>query len=211
MAAFPRISPVGRVFDDESGDHAPGLGHNPVMPPRTSAGILLYRRRGDALQVLLAHPGGPLFAKRDDGHWTIPKGEPDGLEATADELLAVARREFEEETGIPPPNGSAIPLGQIRQKGGKVVHGWAIEGDLDPAAARSNIFTLEWPPRSGRRETFPEIDRVAWFSPNEARSKLKETQVPFVDRLLEELAWRWTATAQMSKPPSPPKPPPRSP
>jgi predicted NUDIX family NTP pyrophosphohydrolase len=118
---------------------------------------------------------------------TIPKGEPDGSEASPDELLAVARREFEEETGFRPADGPAVALGQIRQKGGKVVHGWAIEDDLDPSAARSNTFTMEWPPRSGRVETFPEIDRVEWFSPDDARAKLKETQVPFVDRLLEAL------------------------
>ncbi len=155
--------------------------------PRTSAGILLYRRGSDGVEVLLAHPGGPLFTKRDDGHWTIPKGEPDGSEASPDELLAVARREFEEETGFLPAGGPVVPLGQIRQKGGKVVHGWAIEDDLDASAARSNTFTMEWPPRSGRVETFPEIDRVEWFSPDDARAKLKETQVPFVDRLLEAL------------------------
>jgi predicted NUDIX family NTP pyrophosphohydrolase len=155
--------------------------------PRTSAGILIFRRRGSGVELLLAHPGGPLFTKRDDGHWTIPKGEPDGSEASPDELLAVARREFEEETGLRPAEGPVVPLGQIRQKGGKVVHGWAIEDDLDPSSARSNTFTMEWPPRSGLVETFPEIDRVEWFSPEDARAKLKETQVPFVDRLLEAL------------------------
>lgn len=179
---------------------------------RISAGILLFRRRGGDVELLLAHPGGPLFTTRDYGYWTIPKGETDTPDATEEELLAVARREFEEETGVPPADGPAIPLGQIRQKGGKVVHGWAIEGDLDPSAARSNTFSMEWPPHSGRPNTFPEIDRVAWFGPPDARAKLKETQVPFVDRLLEALGLRaGSRAAQMSKPASPPKSPPKPP
>ena len=161
------------------------------MAVRQSAGILLFRRirRDEAssgVQVLLAHPGGPFFIRRDEGHWTIPKGEPDDGE---DDLLAVGRREFVEEVGIEPPTGAngtgPIELGTIVQKGGKVVHAWAIEGDLDPASAASNTFEMEWPPRSGRRQVFPEIDRVAWFEPDEARRRLKPTQVPFVDRLVE--------------------------
>ncbi|HET7704303.1 MAG TPA: NUDIX domain-containing protein [Candidatus Limnocylindrales bacterium] len=161
------------------------------MVVRRSAGILLFRRRdtasGGGLEVLLAHPGGPFFARRDAGHWTIPKGEPDDA---MDDLLAVARREFAEETGHPAPAGQPggeppIPLGTIVQKGGKVVHGWAIEGDLDPVTSISNTFEMEWPPRSGRRRTFAEIDRVEWFAPDEARRRLKPTQVPFIDRLLE--------------------------
>jgi predicted NUDIX family NTP pyrophosphohydrolase len=159
------------------------------MAVRQSAGILLFRRpavlaRG--LEVLLAHPGGPFFARRDKGHWSIPKGEPDRAD---EDLLAVARREFAEEVGQPAPDGSApIALGTIVQKGGKLVHAWAIEGDLDPATARSNVFELEWPPRSGRRETFPEIDRVAWFTPAEARRRVKAAQIPFIDRLIAVLA-----------------------
>jgi predicted NUDIX family NTP pyrophosphohydrolase len=168
----------------------------PGMATRRSAGIVLFRRpvtRADAgpestppspeFEVLLGHPGGPFFKRRDEGHWTIPKGEPDD---PADDLLAVARREFEEEVGHPPPDGAAadpIPLGTIVQKGGKVVHAWAIEGDVDPALAASNTFVMEWPPRSGRQEEFSEIDQVAWFTPDEARRRLKATQVPFVDRL----------------------------
>jgi predicted NUDIX family NTP pyrophosphohydrolase len=148
------------------------------MGSRTSAGILLFRRSG-WLEVLLAHPGGPFFVRRDEGSWTIPKGEVDPGEA----LLDVARREFEEETGHPPPGGDPIELGSIVQKGGKIVHAWALEGDLDPAAASSNSFDIEWPPRSGRRETFPEIDRVAWFTPDEARRRVKATQIPLIDRL----------------------------
>jgi predicted NUDIX family NTP pyrophosphohydrolase len=154
---------------------------------RVSAGILLFRRARGGLELLLAHPGGPFFAGRDEGYWSIPKGEPDG----ADDLLVVARREFEEETGYRAPAGTGAPaleLGRIVQKGGKVVHAWAIEGDLDPAAAVSNEFEMVWPPRSGRRQRFPEIDRVAWFEPAEARRRLKPAQVPFVDRLLAALA-----------------------
>ena len=163
------------------------------MTPRQSAGILLFRRgsgSGDAFEVLLGHPGGPFFTRRDEGHWTIPKGEPD---SSTDDLLVVAHREFEEETGhaapASGPGGKApIPLGTIVQKGGKVVHAWAIEGDLDPALAQSNTFEIEWPPRSGQRQVFAEIDRVAWFGPDEARRRLKPTQVPFVDRLAALLA-----------------------
>jgi predicted NUDIX family NTP pyrophosphohydrolase len=154
-----------------------------AMGSRTSAGILLFRRTG-RLEVLLAHPGGPFFARRDAGYWTIPKGEVDPDEA----LLDVARREFEEETGHPPPAGDPIELGSIVQKGGKVVHAWALEGDLDPAAAESNTFELEWPPRSGRHEAFPEIDRVAWFGTDEARRRVKATQIPLIDRLEAALA-----------------------
>ena len=129
--------------------------------------------------MLLAHPGGPYFARKDAGHWTIPKGEPDGEQ----DLLVVARREFEEETGIAPPSGPVIDLGSIVQKGGKVVRAWGVEGDLEPEAAVSNTFELEWPLGSGRRATFPEIDRVAWFDLAEARRRVKSTQVPLIDRL----------------------------
>jgi predicted NUDIX family NTP pyrophosphohydrolase len=172
-----------------------------AMAVRQSAGILLFRRvpgsagqssDGDAepgVEVLLAHPGGPFFTRRDEGHWSIPKGEPDPGE---DDLLSVGRREFAEEVGVDPPaarpDGSGpIGLGTIVQKGGKVVHAWAIEGDLEPADAVSNTFEMEWPPRSGRRQVFPEIDRVAWFSPDEARRRLKPTQVPFIDRLVDAI------------------------
>jgi len=152
------------------------------MAERTSAGILLYRRPSDGrLEVLLAHPGGPYFAKRDLGDWTIPKGEPDGA---GESLDAVARREFAEETGTEIDSAApTIELGTIVQKGGKVVHGWAIEGDLDPATAHSNEFDVVWPPRSGRTERYPEIDRVEWFDADEARRRIKPTQAPFIDRL----------------------------
>ena len=149
------------------------------MASRVSAGILLYRRSPAGLEVLLAHPGGPLFARKDAGHWTIPKGEVEAGEA----LLAVARREFEEETGHSPPDGKPIELGSIVQKGGKVVHAWAIEGDIDPATAVSNTFELSWPPGTGLRQLFPEIDRIEWFDLNEARRRVKETQIPCLDRL----------------------------
>ena len=158
------------------------------MAERKSAGILLYRRVtgvDGAVEVLLAHPGGPYFAKKDLGDWTIPKGEPDGDET---DMAVVARREFEEETGTPiDPAAPTIELGSIVQKGGKVVHAWAVEGDLDPMTAHSNEFEVEWPPRSGVRVRFAEIDRVAWFDPDEARRRLKATQVPLVDRLEEAL------------------------
>jgi len=153
------------------------------MAPRTSAGILLFRPRNGRLEVLLAHPGGPFFANRDIGHWTIPKGEADGDE----ELTAVARREFEEETGHPAPDGDALDLGSIVQKGGKVVYAWALEGDLDPETAASNMFEMVWPPGSGSVRTFPEIDRVEWFDVDEAKRRVKPTQIPLLDRLVEAL------------------------
>jgi predicted NUDIX family NTP pyrophosphohydrolase len=146
---------------------------------RTSAGILLWRRRGDRLEVLLAHQGGPFWVKKDRGHWTIPKGEVE----PGEELVAVARREFSEETGHDVPEAALIDLGQIRQKSGKLVLGWAVEGDLDPSTAVSNTYEVEWPPRSGRLQAFPEIDRVEWFDLHEARERLKAAQVPFLDRL----------------------------
>ena len=156
------------------------------MPRPTSAGILLFRRTAATrrLELLLGHPGGPYFAAKDAGHWTIPKGETDG----DGDFLRVARREFEEETGHAPPVGPVVELGSIVQKGGKTVHAWAIEGDLDPAACHSNTFETEWPPRSGRRISAPEIDRVEWFDPDEARRRIKPTQIPLLDRLEAALA-----------------------
>ena len=154
------------------------------MGTRTSAGILLYRLTDGRLETLLAHPGGPLFRGRDEGYWSIPKGEPDGDEP----LAAVAVREFTEETGHPVPDGNTVDLGSIVQKGGKVVYAWAEEGDLDPAAAVSNTFEMEWPPRSGSIAAFPEIDRVAWFDPAEARARIKASQIPLLERLEAALA-----------------------
>jgi predicted NUDIX family NTP pyrophosphohydrolase len=152
--------------------------------PRRSAGILLYRSANGGIEVLLAHPGGPVWAKRDAGAWSVPKGEIE----EGEDAWAVARREFEEETGHPAPDGAAIDLGEITQKGGKVVVAWGLEGDLDPATAHSNTFPFQWPPKSGRYITIPEIDRVEWFSPDEARLRIKDTQIPLIDRLLEALA-----------------------
>ncbi len=147
--------------------------------------------------MLLAHPGGPLWARRDAGAWTLPKGEIE----PGEDVEAVARREFEEETGHAAPDGPALQLGEIRQKGGKVVIAWALEGDLDPAAARSNTFPLEWPPHSGRWITIPEIDRVEWFPPDEARRRIKDTQAPLIDRLVAALDERRTgATRRIDRP-----------
>jgi predicted NUDIX family NTP pyrophosphohydrolase len=151
---------------------------------RTSAGILLWRSRGGRLEVLLGHPGGPYFSGKDEDHWTVLKGEVD----PGEDLLAVARREFEEETGSPPPEGPAIDLGEIRQKSGKRVLAWAVEGDFDTQAAVSNSFEMEWPPRSGRMREFPEIDRVEWFGLDDARDKIKAAQAPFLDRLERTLS-----------------------
>lgn len=151
----------------------------------TSAGILLFRRHDVAIEVLLGHPGGPFWQTKDHGHWTVPKGEVEVGETMVD----VARREFEEETGHAVPDGPLIPLGEVRQKSGKTVVAWAVEGDLDPTLARSNTFTIEWPPKSGQRTEFPELDRVAWFDLVEARSRLKDAQVPFLDRLSAALDW----------------------
>ena len=146
---------------------------------RTSAGILLWRRREGRLEVLLGHPGGPYFAGKDADHWTVLKGEVD----PGEDPLEVARGEFEEETGHEAPKGPATPLGDIRQKSGKRVLAWAVEGDLDPETAVSNAFEMEWPPRSGRKQDFPEIDRVAWFDLVEARVKIKAAQTAFLERL----------------------------
>jgi predicted NUDIX family NTP pyrophosphohydrolase len=155
------------------------------MRSRVSAGIVLWRHGTEGLEVLLGHPGGPLFARRDAGHWSIPKGEVEsGADSVSEaDFVAEARREFAEETGHPVPERPLIALGSIVQKGGKVVHGWAVEGDLDPATARSNTFTMEWPPGSGILAAFPELDRVAWFGLDEARTQIKESQVPLLDRL----------------------------
>ncbi|SNS41943.1 Predicted NTP pyrophosphohydrolase, NUDIX family [Geodermatophilus saharensis] len=152
--------------------------------PRRSAGILLYRRGpGGAPEVLLGHMGGPFWARKDDGAWSIPKGEHDDSE----DALAAARREFAEELGSPVPATSLTPLGELRA-GAKVLTVWAGEGDLDAAAIVSGTFPLEWPPRSGRVQHFPEVDRAAWFGLDEARAKLVKGQVPYLDRLAELLA-----------------------
>ena len=150
---------------------------------RVSAGLLVWRKRKGRLEVLLGHPGGPYFAENNARNWTVLKGEVEPNE----DLVAVARREFAEETGQQAPTGPLIDLGDIRQKSGKVVRAWAVEGDLDPLSAVSNSFEMEWPPHSGRVQEFPEIDRVAWFDLPAARVMIKARQAPFLARLLDRL------------------------
>lgn len=144
-----------------------------------SAGLLMYRRRAGRLEVLLAHPGGPFWANKDDGAWTIPKGLVDD----AEDYLATAKREFEEELGTKPNADRYVELGEVRQKAGKTVVAFAVEGDLDPAKIQSNTFKAEWPPRSGQWRTFPEVDRAAFFSIDEARTKMNPAQTEFLSRL----------------------------
>ena len=151
--------------------------------PKRSAGILLYRLTGEGPEVLLVHPGGPFWARRDAGAWSIPKGEYE----EGEDPRACALREFEEETGTVLPPTELIELGSVKQKGGKLVTAWAAVGDLDAAAVHSNTFTMEWPPRSGRQSEFPEIDRAGWFGPETAREKLIGAQADLLDRLLEQL------------------------
>ncbi len=155
------------------------------MPVRQSAGLLMFQLPPSGVEFLLAHPGGPLFAKKDAGHWTIPKGEPNEGET---DLLQVAQREFSEETGLV-ANGPFLPLGSIQQKGGKVVHAWGVAWDhtrvLPPL--QSNLFEMEWPPHSGRRAQFPEVDRVTFMDLQKARLHIKPAQEPLLDRLLEAL------------------------
>lgn len=150
-----------------------------ARPTNRSAGILLYRRRETGIEVLLVHPGGPFWARRDEGAWTIPKGEYDASE----EPLLAARREFEEELGTPAPDGSVEDLGEVRQKGGKRVRAFALEGDLDAREITSNTFALEWPPRSGRMIEVPEVDRAQWFTLGEAGKKINPAQVELLERL----------------------------
>jgi predicted NUDIX family NTP pyrophosphohydrolase len=150
--------------------------------PKRSAGILMYRRGPQGLALLLVHPGGPFWVKKDLGAWSIPKGEYD----EGEDPRAVALRELEEETGAR-PKGDLHPLGEIVQPGRKVVTAFALEGDFDPAMLKSNTFELEWPPRSGRKKTFPEVDRAQWFVPEEAREKILSGQQPFIDRLIEAI------------------------
>lgn len=145
---------------------------------RISAGLLMYRFRDGVLQVLLAHPGGPLFRNKDDDTWSIPKGEIE----PGEDLLVAARREFEEETGVE-PDGPFLALPPIQQKGGKIVHAWAFQGDFAPETLQSNLFTMEWPPRSGRQMEFPEIDRAEFFNLPAARQKIKAAQWPLLAEL----------------------------
>jgi predicted NUDIX family NTP pyrophosphohydrolase len=155
--------------------------------PKRSAGLLMYKRTAEGLRLLLVHPGGPFWAKKDRGAWSIPKGEyGDG-----EDPLTVAQREFAEELGRAPQVKAPAepwPLGELVQHGRKVVTAWALEGDLDVGTVTSNTFEIEWPPKSGRRQAFPEVDRAEWFTPEEARTRILPGQEPFIDRLLERLA-----------------------
>jgi predicted NUDIX family NTP pyrophosphohydrolase len=157
-----------------------------ARPQRRSAGIVLHRDGAGGLEVLLVHPGGPFWAKKDLGAWSIPKGEyePD------EDPRACALREFEEETGTRLDAADLVELGAVVQKAGKEVSAWAVRGDLDPATVRSNTFTMEWPPRSGRRQEFPEVDRAEWFALDEARAKLVPAQAELIDRLAERVTAR---------------------
>jgi len=150
---------------------------------RRSAGLLVHRGAGAELEVLLVHPGGPMWSKRDAGAWSIPKGEYDSDE----QPLAAARREFAEELGVAAPDGPARDLGEVRQKSGKLVHGWAVEGDLDVSEISSNTVTVQWPPRSGQTLEIPEVDRAEWFGPELAREKINPAQAVLLDRLSDIL------------------------
>jgi predicted NUDIX family NTP pyrophosphohydrolase len=146
--------------------------------PKKSAGLLLYRRASEGMEVLLVHPGGPFWAKKDEGAWSIPKGEfEDG-----EDPLAAAQREFQEEMGAR-PSGEFIPLTPVKQAGGKLVYAWAVPADFDPATLKSNMFSIEWPPKSGKLREFPEVDRAAWFQMEEARRKILKGQAAFLDQL----------------------------
>ena len=149
------------------------------MAKRTSAGILLYRIRAGGLEVFLVHPGGPYWRHKDTSSWSIPKGEVD----EGDDLLATAQREFEEETGSR-PDGEFVPLKPLKQPSGKSVHAWALRGDIDASSIKSNSFTIEWPPRSGQRQEFPEVDRGEWFAISTARDKILPGQRGFLEQLL---------------------------
>jgi predicted NUDIX family NTP pyrophosphohydrolase len=151
--------------------------------PKTSAGLLMYRGAGDKLEFLLVHPGGPFWKNKDAGAWFIPRGEVEENE----DLFAAAQREFTEETGLA-PHGPFISLGEVRQKSGKRVHAWAFRGDCDPSTLHSNTFEMEWPPKSGKRQSFPEVDRASFYSLTEAKNKMLEAELPFLDRLVESLA-----------------------
>jgi predicted NUDIX family NTP pyrophosphohydrolase len=149
---------------------------------KKSAGLLLFRETPAGLEVLLVHPGGPFWARKDDGSWSIPKGEF----ADDEEPLAAAKREFEEEVGDPPA-GDFIRLDPVRQPSGKLVLAWAVRADFDPSSLKSNTFSMEWPPRSGQQQAFPEVDRAAWFNVESARPKILKGQAPFLDQLLDRI------------------------
>jgi predicted NUDIX family NTP pyrophosphohydrolase len=155
------------------------------MAKKISAGLLLYRRRSGALEIFLVHPGGPFWAKKDAGAWSLPKGEIDEGETP----LEAAKRELTEETGVT-VDGEFHPLEPVKQPGGKIVQAWAVEADCDPSRLKSNLFTLEWPPKSGRRKEFPEVDRADWFTIDEARGRINAAQSGFIDQLVSILEQR---------------------
>jgi predicted NUDIX family NTP pyrophosphohydrolase len=149
---------------------------------KQSAGLLMYRKAGKGIEVLIVHPGGPFWAKKDKGAWSIPKGEFEEGEA-----LDTAKREYREELGHDAPEGDYAELGSVKNKSGKTIHAWAAEGDLDVTKLASNTFSMEWPPKSGQQQEYPEVDKAGWFAPEKATQKLNPAQAPFVERLLEIL------------------------
>jgi predicted NUDIX family NTP pyrophosphohydrolase len=162
---------------------------------KESAGILVYRKQNAKVDVLLAHPGGPFFTKKDEGVWSIPKGEAEERE----DLLEAAKREFQEELGLPVPIGELAELNSIRQAGGKTVHAWAVEGDIDVSRVVSNTFEMEWPPHSGNKQSFPENDKTEWFSLSEAAKKINPGQVEFLRQLAQILAIEFTLSDSNEK------------
>ena len=172
------------------------------MSKKKSAGLLLFRETAAGVEVLLVHPGGPFWAKKDDGSWSIPKGEF----ADDEEPLSAAKREFEEETGVPPA-GDFLPLQPLRQPSGKVVFAWALRSDFDPTSLKSNMFSMEWPPKSGQQQEFPEVDRAAWFGVQSARRKILKGQAPFLDQVLERVQG---TQGQAGSPRTPASTPPRN-
>jgi predicted NUDIX family NTP pyrophosphohydrolase len=172
-------SSVTHSWADNSNAVAQGI---EVTKQKLSAGLLMFRRRGGQMQVLLGHPGGPFWKKKDEGAWSIPKGEYD----EAEHPLDAAKREFEEETGIK-PHGEFIALDQIKQPSGKVITAWGFEGDCSPTEIRSNTFSMEWPPHSGLQQEFPEVDRGEWFTLNDARKRIVKGQIGFLERLVARL------------------------
>lgn len=177
MATRPDVGGMGGGRARAYGRMAPVVASDPLV----SSGLLVHRcRDGADVEVLIAHPGGPLWARKDDGAWTIPKGLVD----PGEDLLTAARREFAEEIGQPAPTGAVLDLGEVRLKSGKRVFAFAVDGDLDVSQVHSNTFEMVWPPRSGRRQRFPEVDRAQWFSLADARVKLNPAQAAFIDRLV---------------------------
>lgn len=167
---------------------------------KQSAGLLVYRQKGEQVEVLIVHPGGPFWAKKDLGAWSIPKGE---LKA-GEEPLEVARREFKEEIGLAPPDGQAKPLGEVKQAGGKLVTAFMLEGDVDPANFKSNTTEIDWPPRSGHKMTIPEVDRAEWYPLAQAAPKLNQAQAEFIDRLADLVGVKIEPGSAADQPPAQP-------